>query len=85
MSPSPSAQRRASVLDLRPVTVRFALVALVLVAAGCSRARQLARSSRRVPRAGRFGGTDLAAGRRAGAPLRKRQRRSPAARRPAVP
>jgi hypothetical protein len=53
------------------------LVVLVLVAAGCSRARQLARSLRRGPRAGLFGGADLAAGRRAGAPPRKRRRRSP--------
>ena len=48
--------------ELRRTKPRLGVVALVLVAAGRSRARQLARSLRRVPRADLSGGADLAAG-----------------------
>jgi hypothetical protein len=56
--------RRCQDLDLCSGSNRgLALVALALVATGRSRVRQLARSLRRVPRAGLSGGADLAAGR----------------------
>jgi hypothetical protein len=69
----------------RRIKLRLGVVALVLVAAGCSRARQLARSLRRIPRADLTGEADLAAGKPALGAAAQRRGLGPAARVTSLP